>query len=231
MNAIDFDIWIRSERTNTHQNGKSPGAISAALLSRLYDGLETIDNSVTAVVYAWRQFEAKQNQESGIKKEPELAKKSTTFLLIEELLPLLNQKPILIARLQSIKANLLLEYNGLQEAEKIFATAVDHLHTLQLEVDVNRIYNMTIRGQVLLRLAQKEEAEKIFLDVLSYPWYLVRETDVQASLREYYVSAAIGLIECRRGDLEALNNIFFVPATENELKPILSEAIREASEK
>lgn len=230
MNAIDFDNWIRSERTTAQQNGESPDTIAAALLTRLQTGLETTDNSVTAVVYAWRQFEAKQIQESGIRKEPEPAKNSATFRLIEDLLALLNQRPMLIARLQSIKANLLLEYNDLQEAEKGFAAAVDHLHTLQLEVDANKIYNMTIRGQVLLRLEQKEAAEKVFLDVLSYPWYLVRETDVQVSLREYYVSAAIGLIECRRGNLEALKNIFFVPATEFELQPILREAIREATE-
>jgi hypothetical protein len=229
MNAEEFDIWIRTERTYIQQNNKSPEALSDALLERLRNDLNTWDQSVSAVVYAWRQFEAKQSQESGTKKELHQAMGSKTMQLIDALLPLVTGSSLLQARLQSIKANLLLEYNGLEEAEKVFFSAVSHLSGLQLEVDVNRIYNMTIRGQLLLRLGRKQEAENIFLDVLSYPWYLVRETDVQASLREYYISSAIGLIECRRGDLPALKNIFFVPATQNELRPILDEAIREAS--
>lgn len=229
MNAAEFDIWIRSEKANAQQNNRSPEPLSGALLERLQKDLNTWDSSVTAVVYAWRQFEAKQVQGSGMEKEPSLAAASKTMHLIDALLPLVNDRSLLQARLQSIKANLLLEYNALEEAEKIFFSAIDHLTGLQLDVDLNRMYNMTIRGQVLLRLGQKQEAERIFLDVLSYPWYLVRETDVQISLREYYISSAIGLIECRRGDLPALKNIFFVPATEYELKPILDEAIREAS--
>ncbi|MBO9634743.1 MAG: hypothetical protein J7578_16635 [Chitinophagaceae bacterium] len=229
MNAAEFDIWIRSERTNAQQSNRSPESLSVALLERLHTDLNTWDNSVTAVVYTWRQFEAKQVQGSGVEKDPALATGSGTMQLINALLPLVQDRSLLQARLQSIKANLLLEYGALEEAEKIFFAAINHLTGLQLEVDVNRIYNMTIRGQVLLRLGQKQEAERIFLDVLSYPWYLVRETDVQVSLREYYISSAIGLIECRRGDLPALKNIFFVPATEYELKPILEEAIREAT--
>lgn len=230
MNAAEFDTWIRSERTNAQQTGKSPSVLSNALLERLNSDLNTWDNSITAVVYAWRQFEAKQIQESGSAKDLQAAKGSATMDLIDQLLPVITGRSLLQARLQSVKANLLLEYNGLEEAEKAFFAAVENLTGLQLEVDLNRIYNMTIRGQVLLRLDQKQEAEKLFLDVLSYPWYLVRETDVQISLREYYITAAIGLIECRRGDLPALKNIFFVPATEYELKPILDEAIREASQ-
>lgn len=230
MNASEFDIWIRSEKTNAQQNGKSPAALSNALLKRLHEDLTTWDNTITAVVYAWRQFEAKQHQEPGSTKDLAGALGSGTMRLIDALLPLITNRDLLQGRLHSVKANLLLEYGGLEEAEREFSVAVEHLSRLQLEVDLNRIYNMTIRGQVLLRLNQKEEAEKIFLDVLSYPWYLVKEADVQISLREYYITAAIGLIECRRGDLAALKNIFFVPATEYELKPILDEAIREASQ-
>lgn len=229
MNASEFDIWINTEKKALQQHLQKPGALSSALLTRLQEEKNTWDQTVTAVVYAWRQYEAKRSQESGVQKEVEQAQGSETLHLIDQVLPLVESRLLLIARLQSIKANLLLEYNGLEESESLFASAIDNLTTLQLEVDVNRIFNMTIRGQVLLRLHQKEAAEKIFLDVLSYPWYLVRKTDVQQSMREYYISSAIGLIECRRGDLPALKNIFFVPATEYELKPILDEAIREAS--
>ncbi len=50
--------------------------------------------------------------------------------------------------------------NWLEEAETVFFSAVNHLSGLQMAVDVNRIYNMTIRGWVLLRLDRKQEAEK-----------------------------------------------------------------------
>lgn len=229
MNASEFDIWLKTEKANAQKDALSPHALSTALLIRLQEDRNTWDQSVLTVVYAWRQFEAKQNQASGMKKEMVQVLNSETLRLIDQLLALLEDRSLLIARIQSIKANLLLEYNGLEEAEQLFASAIVQLSRQQVEVDLNRIYNMTIRGQVLLRLNRKEEAEKIFLDVLSYPWYLVRETDVQVSLREYYISSAIGLIECRRGNLAALKNIFFVPAAEFELRPILNEAIREAS--
>jgi len=229
MHATEFDIWVKTERTTLQQNLQNPDALETALIARLREEKETYDQTIGSVVYAWRQYEAKLNQEAENPNQLQDALQSNTARLINELLTVLNHRPLLVARLQSIKASLLLEYNGLEQAAELFSQSVSMLTDLHQEVDLNRIYNMTILGQVQLRLNKKPEAEKIFLDVLSYPWYLVRETDVQISLREYYITAAIGLIECRRGDLPALKNIFFVPATEYELKPILDEAIREAS--
>lgn len=137
-------------------------------------------------------------------------------------------KPMLRAVLYLIRAELAHEQGHLQPAAEAFAEAVDELHALHLDIDHKRIYAMLHFGLTLLAQGNKRDAEKLFLDVLSYPWFLVMESDVQALLRDYYVKAALGLIECRRGDLAALEEIFFVPATHDELLPYLQRAIEEA---
>jgi hypothetical protein len=48
------------------------------------------------------------------------------------------------------------------------------------------------------------------------------------SLRDQYVAAGRGLIQARRGNLNALKEIVFVPATYEVLGPVLDEAVKEA---
>jgi hypothetical protein len=48
------------------------------------------------------------------------------------------------------------------------------------------------------------------------------------ALRDQYILAGRGLIATRRGNLQALEQIVFVPATEKDLRPELDKAIAEA---
>jgi len=63
---------------------------------------------------------------------------------------------------------------------------------------------------------------------MSYEWYKVEDARVMHRLRDEYVRAVRGLIDCRRGDEKALRSIFLIPATETELRPVIDEAIRHA---
>lgn len=222
MNASQFDTWVKEERKATEEKKETPAALEAALISRLQQEQYTYENTIIHIVYAWRNYEAISVQGNG---SPSY---TNTLQFIDNILQYVEQRIFLKARLQSIKGSIYLALNELEPAAEWFREAVDHLHVLHLDVDVNRIYNMTIMGQALLRMNNKENAEKLFLDVLSYPWYLVQEPDTRITFREYYITAAIGLIECRRGNAAALRNIFFVPATQHELAPILEQAIRDA---
>jgi len=130
-----------------------------------------------------------------------------------------------------IRGEIAHEQGQLKPAADAFAEAVDDLHSQHLDLDNKRMYAMLSLGQILLARGNMRDAEKFLLDVLSYPWFLVMEAEPQARLRDYYIKAGRALIECRRGDLTALQEIFFVPATQGELLPTLKRAIEEASKR
>ena len=222
MKASQFDFWIKEQRKITEESKESPVALEDALLSRLEKEQYTYDSTVINVINACRNYEVTSVN------EPSQRYFTNTMKLIDLILPYINEKIFLTGKLQSLKGSLFLENDKLESAAEWFGNAVEHLHTLQLEVDLSRIYNMVITGQTLLRMDKKEMAEKIFLDVLSYPWYLVEEPAIRITFREYYIASGIGLIECRKGNLEALKDIFFVPATQHELMPVLERAKSEA---
>jgi tetratricopeptide (TPR) repeat protein len=222
MAATEFDRLIRETRDALEAGNEAPESLEALLLARLQEEKMVDDGTVLEVVYAWRQYESAPERRQGAPHFPHTVK------LIETLLPTAGHQPMLHAQLAAIHGDILHGAGELQEAAAAYGEAVDDLHRLHLEVDVKRIYAMATLGQLLLAQGNRRDAEKLFLDVLSYPWYLVMEAEVQALLRHDYVSAGLGLIECRRGDLAALREIFFVPATQSELLPPLQQAIAEA---
>lgn len=222
MKASEFDIWIKEQGEITKEKKESPVALEVALLTRLEKEHYTYDSTIINIINAWRNYEVTNVNEPGQRAF------TNTMKLINLLLSYVDENIFLKGKLQSLKGSLFLENNKLQTAVECFWNAVNHLHAFHLEVDLNRIDNMVIMGKTLLRMNNTENAEKLFLDVLSYPWYLVEESAIRITFREYYIASAIGLIECRKGNLAALKNIFFVPATQQELMPILERAKKEA---
>jgi hypothetical protein len=220
MTAADFDREIRKLKSEFATRAEPPEGLEQMLLARLREGLETYDSTALEVVYAWRVFE------SNAAEPPQSS--ARTLALIDALLPLADHKAMLRSVLYVIRAEITYHQRRFELAAEAFANAVDDLHALHVDVDTKRIYAMVMLGDTLLFQNNKSDAEKLFLDVLSYPWFLVREAEPKRLLREYYVRAGLRLIECRRGDLAGLKDIFFVPATERELLPTLNRAIEEA---
>lgn len=218
MTASEFDKLTRKTRVALEAQKESPERLERMLLERIQNGMSTYDSTVLEVVYAWRNYESMTGARPFTR----------TLQLISSLLQQANHQPMLHAALAAINGDIFHEHGNLQSAVAAYADAVDDLHALHTEVDTKWIYSMVRFGQILLLQDNKLDAEKLFLDVLSYPWYLVMEAEVQPLLRHDYISAGLGLIECRRGDLPALQEIFFVPATQAELLPALELAIDEA---
>jgi hypothetical protein len=116
-----------------------------------------------------------------------------------------------------------------RDAADSFQAALVAIEPLHLEVDLLRLTTLVNLGEALLSEGRKKEAEDQFLQALSYPWYaVVGHPEEMQKLRDQYVAAGRGLIDARRGDLKALNEIVFVPATYEVLGPVLEEAIKEA---
>ena len=222
MTASEFDRLIKETRADLERRHEPPDRLEALLLSRLQEDETAYDGTVLEVVYAWRRYESATGEQSEPLPFPQ------TRRLIEALLKYAGHQPMLHAQLAAIHGDILHGAGELPSAAAAYAEAVDDLHALHLEVDTRRMSAMVTLGQLLLAQGNKRDAEKLFLDVLSYPWYLVMEAEPQALLRHDYVSAGFGLIECRRGNLAALREIFFVPATQGELLPQLEKAIAEA---
>ena len=223
MTASDFDRAVRTGRAALNKDADAPNALERMVLDRLSAGSETYDSTLLEVVYAWREFESRNPGQT----EKPFAR---TLALIDELLTHAGHKAALRSVLYIIRGEITYQERLLEPAAEAFLNAVDEMHALHLDVDVKRIYAMVMLGDILIMQGNKTDAEKLFLDVLSYPWYLIRESDIQGQLRAYYVRAGRRLIECRRGNLKALQNIFFVPATEPDLLPTLKRAIAEAQQ-
>ena len=117
-------------------------------------------------------------------------------------------------------------------AAAVAMEAADALRIRALELDQVRLDVLQNRGWWLLGLHRKVDAEQAFLEVLSFPWTQVTcQAEVRERLRSAYISAGRGIIECRRNDATGLANLFFIPATNEELLPLLNAAKKEAGVK
>lgn len=141
----------------------------------------------------------------------------------------LQDRDLLRARLASRAASLAVRTADFPRASSEFDGALKTLDPLRLRTDIEWMTTLVGLGQSLLSQNRKMEAEPYFLRALSYQWYtVVGFPDQMRSLRDQYILAGHGLIAARRGNLQALEQIVFVPAAENELRPELDRAISDA---
>lgn len=226
MTSEEFYTWIMTQRQGYEKKNEAPILIEKAVLERLKSEKYTTDVTVMAAVNAWSYYESSQEPGKQIVEDGGRFKRTISF--INELIPLVSDRSSLKAKLQVKKADLYHINGHYFEAAEAYREAVNLLKPLHIDIDKMRVENMVKLAGILLASGKKSEAESIFLDVLSYPWYLITDPEPQQFLRDYYIQAGIGLIDCRRGDLEALKNTFFVPAANAKLEPILEKAIQEA---
>jgi tetratricopeptide (TPR) repeat protein len=162
-------------------------------------------------------------------KNPSMGAEWNLERYIEELLPLLGDRRQLAAVLLNRGGDAYRAAGEFSKAAEYYRRAVTMSDSNSLEFDLIREKTFVNLGQSLLSLNEKKEAEPYFLRAMAYPWYsLVDQSAEQQEFRDQYVAAGLGLIECRRGNLSALQEVYFVPATEQQLGTRLSAAIQEA---
>lgn len=113
-------------------------------------------------------------------------------------------------------------------AVREYAEALRLLTPLHVAVDTQRLDSLVQEASVLYIQGKRQEAEDLYLEALSYDWYKVTDPEALQVLRSLYVRAGHGLIDCRRGNLKALKDIYFVPVTNPDLQPALQQAIKRA---
>ena len=227
LDPIAFERWVVKTSEETSTAKREPSAIMDMILKRLKDGIYVTDKAVMYGIGAWTGYEGRLAQRDSAKKGSSY---DMTIAMIDKLSVLLYGRPWLKAQIQIRKAELYDVEGKHSEAIAVRQAANIELDSLYEEVSTHYIDNMTTLGQLFYSQGENKEAERVFLQVLSFPWYLTK-SPTQQTLRNCYVQAGRGLIDCRRDNLRALQGTYFVPASLNELGPILDRAIVEAGGK
>jgi tetratricopeptide (TPR) repeat protein len=225
--AEQFEDWALSSRTKAESSKTKPD-FCAIVLERLQQGKFVTDQTILTCVTAWSYYEQVE--------EADRVKAGVAEYSFDKTLAYLGQvEPFLYGR-RPLQAQLLLKkaycFTTAHQPDKAISAykeAAALLDPLHLQMDQLRIGCLTELADSLFAAGKKMEAEKLYLEVLSYPWFnVVDNPEALQNLRGLYVRAGRGLIECRRKNYAALKEIYFVPATREELAPFLDRAIAEA---
>jgi hypothetical protein len=233
LSAADFDAWVQARIHNFNVERQNPQRDKTKLLSdmqvtedvlfgRLKNDKFCSTSSIKKLVYAWADWD-RLVRESPDKRSYNQAKRT-----IGTILPLLYDRDQLKAELHRIYATYLEVEENYQQAVVEFQAALDLFTPVHLEVDVKRVSVQLSMANEYLRLKQTDKGEAALLQVLSYDWVKIEDSDAQDGLRAMYVQAGHSLIELRRHHLKELKGTYFMPSTMGILGPRLQAAIKEA---
>ena len=222
MTAQEFETWVL-QRANA--GNAAPATVCAPVIDRLKEDKRVTDRTILRCVEA--HIASAETRAGGRAPAFEDANQ-----FMDQVISLLADRHDLAARLFTRKASLAAAAGDNMRAAQLYEQAVKALEPVRLDVDLQRVTALVRWGQSLLAVGRKSEADSAFLLAMSYPWYTVTaDPEAQSRLRDQYLAAGFGLIEARRGNLPALQQITFVPALAQRLGPRLAEAIREAGGK
>ena len=224
MTAEQFETWVNLNCDRLRDMRKPPDIPQKELLNRLRAGQYVTDDTVITVVSASEAADTILTP-PGSAAHVQL---TNTFRLIDIVLGFTYGRPSLAAKLHQHKAELYSNANDLASAIREYAAAESLLTPLHVAVDRERINSLVQEADELYLSGKPQQAEPLYLEALSYEWYKVADSESQHLLKDLYLQAGRGLILCRRGNLVALKEIYFVPSTRDELGPDLQQAIKEA---
>ena len=221
MKAADFEAWMTRSR-DLGQPGRDPKAWGAALLARIDADRSVTDRTVLACLGAFTGFEGDASVKIGIQNYP------ATRTFIDAAVKRFPDRPVLIAELLRAKADILNNEGKYKEAKETFDSAAALYAKTGLTCDRGKIYCGVTSGDLSYVTKNNIDADARFLEVMSYPWYQVRDADALQELRDNYVRAVRGLIDVRRNDNKALEQIYVIPAVNGEVLPLIANAIKAA---
>ena len=227
MNAEDFDHWVDTTSVRMDAERESPIKLTLALVARLKSGIFTTDHAIITSLSAWITYDQRLREYIGENSGTPLYGQSLAYL--DGLLLYMYGRPDLEAQLWERKAFLhRLEGNYAEEKQAV-DKALTLLNPAQVKNDQLRMDLNVRKGTILLAQQRKGEAETAFLEVLNYDFQqLSRAPEALNLVRESYVQAGFGLIECRRGDAKGLHQIQFVDEVKDRLDPVLKAAIEDS---
>ena len=227
MDARRFDAWIDSTTQKIERDRESPTTMTIALVERLKSGIFTTDEAILSTVTSWIMHDQRLKEYLGANHSGPTYAQSLAYL--DGLLLYMYGRPRLEARLWERKAHLFNLENRREEEIDASRRALTILDPAQVDLAQMRLDLKVRLGQSLASKNQTSEAEAIFLEVMDYNWNSATNLpEARSMMRESYVQAALGLIDCRKGELIALQAITFHPELSERLQPTLDAAISEA---
>lgn len=230
LSVEQFERLLVTRSNQDKEHHRKPSDVEAALLKQLQSGRYVTDESVVAVVNAWSAYESPSPTAASkiLSAEQQFP---NTLRLIKAVHLFTYGRPFLKASLHQIQASLLRICGDSAVAAKELQVSLDVLTPFHLMVDQSRMNSLVEEGETLYVSGAKEQAQVFFLEALSYDWYKVEDPEALQTLKDLYVRAGRGLIDCRRQNLKALQEIVFVPAASDELGAYLAKAIQDAGGK
>lgn len=211
MSSTQFNNWFKTKNTSDSND------VQRALIVRLRAGRVVLEETIREHVGLICSANDTQSLTTA-------ANHINSILQQERRLKL---KAWLLQELAHVQRKLGRQHLAVQALEDSLAV----ISPLRNEVERARIKVMSELGNSRLSAGNKQEAEKHFLSILRLPWYSLTEGngDIAQLLVTQFIEAARGLIECRRGNLEALRQIKFgslaiEDAVEDEFRAAIVEA-------
>jgi len=196
--------------------------LQETLLDTLRKGIFVTDSAVIHIVKASARYASSAGAieaETGI---------DHVRRFIGMLLPHTYGRQALQAQLYSLRAGYA-GYTGDYASEcKDLDSAIQVLDPLRITIDITRQENLVQYANKLYLLRDHGRAESLYMEALSYDWAKVRDKTAFDLLKDLYIQAGRGLIQCRRGRLDDLRITYFYPAVMDELGAELRNAIDEA---
>lgn len=227
MSSQEFEHWVavKKREVDVAVGGVSPNVIGDATLGRLRDSRIVTDDAIISTVVSFLYSENRRSDRSATQKKLDY---SDAIVFIEKVLPLISDRPILLAQLHQRIGHLqqIAEDNdkAKEEYEKtvsIITPEIEKLEYAKMEALVQ------IAG-IYYAKRDKVKAEDWYLKALSLDWPTIEDAHIKQKIFGLYLEAGRGLIQCRRHNLKALKNTFFFPAAMEDLGPVLNAAILEA---
>lgn len=218
-----------SERKNTNlTEAFRPTLIEKRLLHRLQQGLSITDESFLLLVRAWRDCEG--FKPSGFYHDLKGHLFPNTQRLAKLFLPIV-QSDDAKAQLHEILAYSYEQSDDFVRQVEELAQVQTLLNNLHLSVDKRRSEATLSMAGAVLRTGDKKKADELYSQAFDYPYYAVNDSVYAQYFRDARLRAAQGLIQVRKNNLPALQNIYFEPWLEKELGDELKSAIQSATQK
>lgn len=148
------------------------------------------------------------------------------FATIDELIPLLEDREWLVARLLADKARELFHMGRLEEAYAVRERQFELSKKITLEVGLATLEDQIDFADMASLTERKEKADKLYAFATIYNYAVVPEPYFQQAV-ELVIRAARGVINERRGDAERLRHTYLDLGIQRTLKDELNAAYRE----
>jgi hypothetical protein len=241
MTAAQFEEKVEQAAESTKTTTDVPQVCSGVIELLRAERLVTRNAILRCeAAYGWAFSNSKRRGNTALAAERLAGEEA----FVRSVVPLLTDRPFVAAELLHRLANMELGVDNQVAESRAYKDELAILQPFNLKVDFQRIQALVRLGQALLaqrrtvdpsRMSDEDtaltkEAEQHFQLASVYPWYTVRDPRTWQDFRDTCEEAIRGIIDCRRGNLKALQETTFAPAFEPDLRQVLDRAIEEAKQ-